>query len=238
MGNNTTEAILEELKAYGNDGTKKVFLNHGAREPLFGVRVQDLKKIQKRIRKHHELSMELYNTGNSDAMYLAGLIADKEKISKNDRNAWAREANWHMISECTVAWIAAESPYGYELGLDWIESDKEHIASAGWSTLSNYASITDDADLDIDVYQKLLKRIEQNIHKAPNRVRYTMNGFVIAVGSYIKSLTERASEAAGNIGKVSVDMGGTACKVPLAKDYIQKVIDKGYLGRKRKKARC
>ena len=65
-----------------------------------------------------------------------------------------------------------------------------------------------------------------------------MNGFVIAVGTYIKELTEKSKEVANKIGKVKVDVGGTACKVPLAIDYINKVIDKGRLGKKRKSARC
>ena len=37
---------------------------------------------------------------------------------------------------------------------------------------------------------------------------------------------------------VSVDMGGTACKVPFAPEYIAKVIERGNLGKKRKAARC
>lgn len=65
-----------------------------------------------------------------------------------------------------------------------------------------------------------------------------MNGFVIAVGTYIKSLTEKSKEVANKIGEVSVDVGGTACKVPRASEYINKVIDKGRIGKKRKTARC
>ena len=65
-----------------------------------------------------------------------------------------------------------------------------------------------------------------------------MNGFVIAIGSYIKALTEKSKKVAQTIGNVSVDMGGTACKVPLATDYIQKIIDKDRIGKKRKTARC
>ncbi len=234
----TTKEILKELKDYGDEGIKKIFLKHGAREPFFGVRVGDLKKIQKKIKKDHELSLELYATGNSDAMYLAGLIADEEKITKSDLNKWADEASWYMISEYTVPWIAAESKYGFELGLEWIDSNEERIKSAGWNTLSSYASIKPDNELDINTYDKLLDRIELNIHKAPNRVRYSMNGFVIAIGCSIKELTDKATSVAEKIGKVNVDMGGTACKVPLATAYIKKVTDKGYLGKKRKTARC
>jgi hypothetical protein len=65
-----------------------------------------------------------------------------------------------------------------------------------------------------------------------------MNGFVIGVGSYIPALTKKATKVAQKIGKVSVEMGGTACKVPLAVDYIQKVVDRGTVGKKRKQARC
>jgi hypothetical protein len=43
---------------------------------------------------------------------------------------------------------------------------------------------------------------------------------------------------AERIGKVSVDMGGTACKVHLATAYIKKTADKGTIGKKRKSARC
>ncbi len=234
----TKEEVLKELKSYGNEGTKKVLLKHGAREPFFGVKVQDLKKIVKKIKKNHELSLELYATGNSDAMYLAGLIADESKITKEDLQRWAGEAYWYYISEYTVPWVAAESKYGFELALEWIESDNELLASTGWATFSSLTSVKQDDELDIEVLSGLLERIEASIHSVPNRVRYTMNGYVIAIGSNVKELSDKAREVAGKIGKVSVDMGGTACKVPLATTYIQKVIDKGNLGKKRKTARC
>lgn len=234
----TAEEVLKELEGYGNESTKNIFLKHGAKEPFFGVKVQDLKKIQKKVKKDHELSLALYATGNSDAMYLAGLIADEQKITKSDLQKWADEAYWYMISEYTVPWIAAESPYGFELGLEWINSDEERIAAAGWSTLASYASITPDDDLDIEAYTQLLGRVSKEIHQAQNRVRYVMNGFVIAIGSYIEALTDKATQVAKEIGKVSVEMGGTACKVPLATQYIQKVVDKGRVGKKRKMARC
>lgn len=234
----TLEESLKELESYGDEVIKKIYLSHGIKEPLFGVRVQDLKKIVKKVKKNHELSLALYDTGNYDAMYLAGLIADENKISKKDLKKWVENSASSENSEYTVAWVAAESKYGYELGLEWIESSEELIATAGWSTLSNYAAITPDEELDIDTYSKLLDRIENGIHNAPNRVRYTMNGFVIAVGSYIIELDKKAIRVANNIGKVKVNIGKTACKVPLAIDYIKKVKEKGKQGRKRKMARC
>ena len=234
----TKTEVIEELKNYGNETTKRIFINHGAREPFFGVKVQDLKKIVKKIRKDYKLSLGLYDTGNSDAMYLAGLIADEKAMTKQDLQKWVKGAYWYMISDYTVPWIAAESNFGEELAMEWIESDQEFIASAGWSTLSNLVALKPDSELNINILINLLDKVEKEIHSAQNRVRYSMNGFVIAVGSYVKELTKKAIIIGEKIGKVHVDMGGTACKVPLAPEYIQKVIARGNLGKKRKVARC
>lgn len=228
--------VMKELESYADQRTKNTHMNHGAKEPVFGVKVGDLKKILKKTGKNHELSLALYETGNSDAMYLAGLMADEKRITKDQLNNWVENAYWNYLSEYTVAWIAAESKYGFELGLEWIRSDKESVACAGWSTLSNYASI--NTDLELDTYSSLLDEVNETIHDGKNRVKYTMNGFVIAVGSYIPELSEKAKKVAQNIGKVDVFMGGTSCKVPLATDYIAKVEKRGSIGKKRKKARC
>ncbi len=234
----TAKEILNQLEAYGNERTKTTLMKHGAQEPFFGVKVADLKKVLKKTKKNHKLSLELYKTGNSDAMYLAGLMADETQITKEQLNNWVENAYWSYLSEYTVPWVASETKYGFDLGLEWIKSNKENVASAGWSTLANYSAVNQDEDLDIDRYRKLLKKAEQEIHSAQNRVKYTMNGFVIAIGSHIKELTSEAAKVSEMIGKISVDMNGTACKVPYAKEYIQKIIDKQRVGRKKKTARC
>lgn len=78
----TSQEILMELQEFGDEQTKNTLMRHGAKEPLFGVKVQDLKKILKKTKKNHELSLALYATGNSDAMYLAGLMADEKQITE------------------------------------------------------------------------------------------------------------------------------------------------------------
>ena len=234
----TAQQIMDELKKKGSETIKRIYLNHGTKEPLFGVKVADLKIIQKKVKKDHQLAMDLYATGNYDAMYLAGLIADESKMSKKDIHGWAEKAKNSGISEYTVAWVAAESAYGWELGLEWIDSAKENIASAGWNTLSGVIAMKPDNELDIETIKKLLQRVQKEIHTAPNRVRYTMNGFVIGVGCSVKELSALASETGKKIGDVTVDMGNTACKIPFSPDYINKAKEKGYLGKKKKTVKC
>lgn len=233
------ESIMKELEALGSEQTKKTFIRHGApADKVFGVKVGDLKTIVKRVKKNYELAKELYDTGNCDAQYLAGLIGDEKKMTKADLNRWVKKSSWNMTSEYTIPFVAGESVYGWELGLEWIESPKEAIASAGWATLSAYLSVNPDENLDYKKITALLKNIEKNIHKAPNRVRYTMNGFILSVGAYVADFFEVAIDTAKRMGEVYVDMGGTACKVPDVVDYLKKMQSKNYIGKKRKTARC
>jgi 3-methyladenine DNA glycosylase AlkD len=234
----TTEQIMKELEKKGSESIRKIFRNHGGNGPMYGVKIADLKVIQKKVKKDHELAMGLFATGNYDAMYLAGLIADESKMSKKDIQQWAEKSNSKGISEYTVAWVAAESDFGWELGMKWIDSPKENIASTGWNTLSGVIAMKPDNELDIALIKKLLQRIVKEIHSASNRVRYTMNGFVIGVGAYIKELTKEAIEISKKIGDVYVDMEGTACKVPSAVDYIKKIEARGSIGKKKKTVKC
>ncbi len=234
----TVKEIMTELRAMGSESIRKILMKHGVREPLFGVKVEHLKAIQKKIKKDYQLAKGLYATGNADAMYLAGLIADDKKMTIADLQTWVRQAVSNNISEYTVPWVAAESDHGFKLALDWIDSPEEYIAAAGWSTLSMLVSLKDDSDLDISALKSLLTRVVRNISTAKNRVRHTMNGFVIAVGSYVTVLTEDAIAAAKKIGVVTVDMDGTACKVPDAVTCILKVKAKGALGKKKKTVKC
>ena len=234
----TVQQIMTELKSHGSDSIKKLLVKHGVREPFFGVKIEYLKPIQKKIKKDYQLAKDLYATGNADAMYLAGLIADDEKMTAADLQTWVRQALSQNISEYTVPWVAAGSPHGYQVALAWIDSPEEHIAAAGWSTLSNTLALRPDTELDTKALRSLLDRVVKNIHQAANRVRYTMNGFVISLGSYVPALTPDALAAAKKIGAVSIEMNGTACKVPDPATYIQKVKDKGALGKKKKTVKC
>jgi 3-methyladenine DNA glycosylase AlkD len=234
----TVNQIMTELQSMGSDSIRTLLMKHGIKEPLFGVKVEHLKIIEKKVKKDYQLAKDLYATGNADAMYLAGLIADDAQMSAADLQTWVRQAMSQNISEYTVPWVAAGSPHGYELALQWIDAKEEHIAAAGWATLANIVALQPDAKLDIPALKALLARVVKNIAAVDDRVRMTMNGFVIALGSYVTALSADATAAAKNIGTVIVDMHGRACKVPDAAAYIEKAKGKGTLGKKKKTVKC
>ncbi len=235
----TAEEILAEMKPLGRESYKRLlFNNYGVKEPCFGVPIGELKKFQKRIKKDYRLALNLYDTGNYDAMYLAGLIADDARMTKKDLQRWVAKAYAGSLPGSTVPWVAAGSPHGHEIALAWVESGTPLVASAGWATLSGLVALKDDSELDLPELKRLLQRVQKSIHKAPDAVRYHMNAFVIAVGSYVQPLTEFAIQIGEKIGLVAADLGENNCQVPFAPDYIRKVQKRGSIGKKRKTVKC
>jgi 3-methyladenine DNA glycosylase AlkD len=236
----SAKSVIADLKKKGREKTRNIYSRHGVPAArAFGVSVADLKGIAKTMKGQQALACELYQTGMLEAMYLAGMVADGSQMTKKQLQAWAEGASgMQMISEYTVPWVALDHSLARDLALEWMKSKNEHIAASGWCTYAGLVATKEDKALDLGEIQDLLKTVVNQIHSAPNRARHTMNAFVIAVGSYVKPLLKQAKAAAAQVGPVSVDMGDTDCKVPLAAAYIAKVEAAGRVGRKRKTIRC
>ena len=236
----TLKSVMAELSSKGSEKTRSIYARHGNHaKQMFGVSVASLKEIAKTIKGQQALACQLYETGNMDAMYLAGMVADGSQMPKQQLQAWAEGASGvPMVSEYTVPWVAAENPQARDVAMEWMASNNEFVAASGWCTYSGLVATKADALLDLAEIERLLATIVKEIHTAPNRVRSAMNGFVIAVGTYAKPLLKQAKAAAQKIGEVSVDVGDTACKVPLASAYIAKNEAAGRVGKKRETIRC
>ena len=167
----SAQEILNELKPLGSESYKRILANHGVREPVYGVKIEHLKKVQKRIKTDHRLALDLFDTGVYDAQYLAGLIADDAKMTRRDLQRWVDGAGSPTLCAYTVAWVAAGSPHGWALALKWIESKKEHVAAAGWSTLGGIVAIRDDADLNLPELKRLLQRVVRTPRRTPPATR-------------------------------------------------------------------
>jgi hypothetical protein len=234
----TLAQAMSELAAKGSEATKRTFLRHGAKEPFFGVKIADLKLIHKKLQGEQALALQLYATGNGDAQYLAGMIADGAQMTRAQLQRWADTAAWEMISGTTVSWVASEHPDGFALALQWIDSPQEHVTRAGWTTLSALAATVPDERLPVKEFSALLDRVARTLAAAPDGTRYSMNSFVIACGTYIAPLGDQAIATARKIGRVEIDMGDTACQVPDAESYILKSRRGAPVAPKRKTLRC
>lgn len=230
--------LMKEFEKLGTSQTKKTYMRHGAKEPLFGLTTKVMKPIAKQIKKDHALAMDLYATGNYDAMYFAGMIADVNKMNEVDFEVWMQNAYCHALGDYVVAVSLAEAPFAQSLAISWIASEQALYQSAGWACFGWLLAYLNDDNFDKQQLHSMLDMIKNSIHEQANWTKYNMNAFVMAVAISYLPLHEEAVEVAKVIGKVVVDVGDTSCKIPDALVYIEKVKKQNRLGFKRKYVRC
>lgn len=216
----TLAEAMRALEKGGSEQTRKIYLRHGAQEPLFGVTMATLKPLVKRIGVDNDLALELWGTGNHDARTLAMKIADPQAMSPRDLDRLAAENRQGMCSLLLAA-LTAEGPHAMPKATRWLASADPVVRATGWMLVGQMA-LLDEATADAWFGERLAE-VEKSIDSAPNDVRAAMNGAVIAIGCRNAGLRKAAVAAAKRVGKVEVDHGDTACKTPDAVPYIEKM---------------
>lgn len=216
------QEIVSALKKLGKPSTAAIYKRHGAGDDVFGVLTSELVKFQKKIKVDHALALELWKTGNTEARILALQVADPEKITPALMKRFAKEGSVQYLG-CYMSMLAARSPIAAELMRDWTASDDEHLSEAGYGILLHRLKADPDAISDAEG-NKLISKIEKEIHSAPNRVRHRLNGALIAIGVFKDALRAKAIATAKRIGVVEVDHGDTSCKTPDAAAYIERAV--------------
>ncbi len=232
------QTILLELESLGSERTKKTYIQNGAHEPLWGVATGAMKPIFKRTGIDQALAEQLYATGNYDAMYFAGIIADPKAMTQADFDRWMDSAYFYMISDFIVAVTLAEADIAQAVADNWIATGKELYVSAGYSCYCWLLGSRKDAEFDKSKLAAMLETVEKTIHGSPDRARYAMNNFVTTVGVSFVPLHEEALSAARAIGPVDLYRRKTKLSVPVAAQEIEAMAAKGKLGFKRRHVRC
>ncbi|MFC4022354.1 DNA alkylation repair protein [Oceanobacillus longus] len=232
------DTVMRELEELGKERMKKMYISNGAHEPLFGVATGAMKPIAKKIKTNQRLADELYATGNYDAMYFAGIIADPKAMTETDFDAWMDGAYFYMLSDYVVAVTLSESDIAEGVADKWIRSGEELRMSAGWSCYCWLLGNRKDNEFSESKISNMLDIVKNTIHDSPERTKSAMNNFLYTVGVSYSPLHEKAMETAAAVGIVEVKRENKKSSILNAYESIQKQMDKGKLGFKRKYVRC
>lgn len=222
MPSTKLKQTLTSLQGKGSEGTKKIYLRHGAREPLYGVKFGDLTKIRKTLGVDHTLAVELWETGNNDAMTLALMIADPDKMKSGDIDRWMQPLKYDLLIGMLCE-VVAKTKHARSKWKKWSRMKAETKLVAAYSLLSHWLKSAEES-LPDEIVINALDRIHSDIHQSPNLARHAMNNALIAIGVFSQKHRAQAIKVAKAIGKVDVDHGETNCKTPDAVGYIEKAL--------------
>jgi 3-methyladenine DNA glycosylase AlkD len=232
------ETVMQELETLGKERIKKTYISNGAKEPLFGVATGAMKPLAKKIKRNQPLAEQLYTTGNYDAMYFAGIIADPKTMTEADFERWIDAAYFYMLSDYVVAVTLSETDIAQVVADKWIGSGEELKMSAGWSCYCWLLGNRQDSEFKRSKISSMLEQVKNTIHGSPDRTKSAMNNFIYTVGISFIPLHDKAVETAKAVGPVEIKRDNKKSSILHASENIQKEIERGRLGFKRKYVRC
>lgn len=232
------ETVMKELEDLGKERTRKIYLSNGAHEPLFGVATGAMKPMARKIGINQSLAEELYATGNYDAMYFAGIIADPKAMTLSDYERWMDGAYFYMISDFIVSVTLSESDIAQEVSDGWIKSGEDLRMSAGYSCYCWLLGNRKDSEFQPEKISRMLDQMKDSIGDAPRNAKAAMSNFLYTVGISYMPMHEKALSIAEELGTLTLNPDKKKSSTVTPSENIRKEIERGRLGFKRRYVRC
>ena len=118
----------------------------------------------------------------------------------------------------------------------WRKQKSEYARTTGYKILCQMLQ-DDPESVDEMECGRILRDIEMEIHRSPNRARHAMVMAVISIGIYKEEIRDEALETGERIGDVAVDHGDTSCTTPKIVPYITKAVKRSS-SKKRARVSC
>ncbi|RYD61797.1 MAG: DNA alkylation repair protein [Verrucomicrobiaceae bacterium] len=214
------DEVMAALKAAGNDKVKKLDVRNGAGENQFGVKSGDIRVLAKKLKGQPELAIELWDTGNADAMLLAVLLMNPKQITAAELEKMVRSITFTNLADWLDSYVTKVNPQNELLREKWMKSTHPMTLRAGWSLTARRVE-KEPEGLDLIA---LLDRIEKEMSSAPPIVQWTMNYCLAQIGIHFPEHRKRAL-AIGETLEVFRDYPTSkGCTSPFAPIWINEMV--------------
>lgn len=234
MGNpqppKTLAEVMAQLESCGDAKLRELYLRRGAPENQFGVKTADIRAIAKAIKADHELGLELWKTGNADAMQLATLVVKPKLFSPEELEAMVSSVpytqsktpgfSYTQVADWLMTNVIRPHPDKEVMRQRWMESTDPMLSRAGWS-LTTERVIKNPEGLDLTA---LLDRIEAQLATAPGAAQWTMNYCLAEIGIQFAEHRDRAIAIGERFGLYRDYPVSKGCVSPYAPIWIREMV--------------
>ncbi len=208
------EEVFAQLEAWGSENTRKIYARMGAGDNQFGVTLGNLRALAKKLKTDHALALQLWATGNADAMILATMLMAPAQLSIKQIEGMVKPLTYYRLIDELVDNVLVKTAFADELRVRWMDSPREMIGRAGWNLLVARILSGGTGGLDFDA---LLAKIEVEILSAPKRKQDAMNHCLVEIGVHFPEFTQKCialGERLGRFDKTPVPKGCVSSYAP------------------------
>jgi len=213
----TVGEVVAELAALEDPKARAVNEKHGDDH---GVNLGKLRALAKRLKTQHELSRELWATGDTAARLVALLICRPKEFGRDELDAMLRQARIPKVNDWFVNYVVKKSAHAEELRTAWFDDPDPVVASAGWA-LTSERVVKRPEGIDLD---GLLSLIEARMKDAPDRLQWAMNTCLAQIGIEFPEHRARAIDIGERLEVLKDYPTPPNCTSPFAPTWIGEMV--------------
>jgi 3-methyladenine DNA glycosylase AlkD len=225
----SVEEVLKKLKAKARPDNVEGMARYGmVAERRLGVSVPDMRKISKELGKDHELALALWKTGTPEAMIVAAMIDEPEKLTEKQMEDWVKDINSWDVCDQVCMNLFEKTPLAWQKILDWSEREEEFVKRTAFALIACLA--WHSKETEDDQFIKLLPVMKRGATDERNFVKKAVNWALRNIGKRNIRLNKAAIKLAKEIQK----MDSRAARW-IAADAIRELKSEGVQKRLKKK---
>ena len=169
---------LRALRSEQNIAGMKRF-GISTRYEQLGVSAPVLRELARSHRRDHVLAQELWESGIHEAMGLATIIDDPQKVTRGQAERWVRACdNWAQTDAC--AFLFDRTDFAEEKAHTWSSRKAEFVKRAGFSLMAGMA--VHRKELPDEIFLRFLPVIRREATDERNFVKKAVNWALRQIG--------------------------------------------------------
>lgn len=169
-------------------------------ERRMGVSMPDIRSIARQIGKDHQLALDLWKTGIPEARILASIIAEPEKLTSEQMEAWVIDFNSWDVCDQVCMNLFDKSELAWSKILEWSHREQEFVKRAAYALIACLA--WHDKQAEDKAFIDLLPVIEAGASDERNYVKKAVNWALRNIGKRNSNLNQAALATAREIQKI------------------------------------
>lgn len=162
-----------------------------------GVKLPDLRKLAKSIKKDHLLAQQLWDTGIHEARIMASLVDDTMMVTEQQIDSWTNDFySWDLCDQ-VCGNLFDRTLFAIAKAIEFSARDEEYVKRAGFVLMAEYA-IHNKLAAD-DIFIPFFALMEREAWDNRNFVKKAVNWALRQIGKRNSTLKMEAIATANRI---------------------------------------
>lgn len=210
------EAVMRELAALEDPKLREANQRRGDDQ---GLNLTELRALAKRLGAHHELALELWETGDVAARLLATLVGKPKAYGVDELDRMIGDIGSPKLLDWFVVNVVKPGRHAEALRLLWKDRD-ELVGRAGWS-LTTARVVKGAEGLELE---GLLDQIERELKRAPLHKQWAMNHCLAEIGIHHPKHRQRAIAIGERLAVFADYPASPGCTPPYVPVWIAEMV--------------